>query len=135
MSVGLLIIAHDEIGQAFIDAIKSIMGCCPIRTKLISIPNQGDYSQIEQQASVELTELDTGQGVLILTDVIGSTPSNLAHRIKNNNSEIISGINLPMLLRIMNYPLLPLLQLVRKAVNGGKEGVIHFKNHEGDNIA
>lgn len=68
--------------------------------------------------------LQSGDGVLILTDMYGSTPSNVANRLMAKDGiQIVSGINLPMLLRVLNYPELGLEELVQKAVSGGRDGV------------
>ena len=71
-----------------------------------------------------IEELDQGQGVLVLTDMYGSTPSNIACKLSNGQVRVVAGINLPMLVRVMNYPALNLPQLADKALTGGHEGVI-----------
>jgi PTS system ascorbate-specific IIA component len=69
--------------------------------------------------------LNKGKGVLILTDMFGSTPSNVAKDFCNDKSvNVVSGINLSMLLHIFNYPSLPLKKLTEKAIEGGKDGVM-----------
>ena len=68
--------------------------------------------------------LQGGDGVLVLTDMFGSTPSNVASRLMARDGiQIVSGINLPMLLRVLNYPELGLEELVQKAVSGARDGV------------
>ena len=75
-------------------------------------------------------KLDHGQGVLILTDIYGSTPSNIACALSTKeNVRIISGINLPMLIRVLNYPNLELDELVLKAISGGQEGIMDCISH------
>ena len=69
--------------------------------------------------------LDSGKGVLVLTDMFGSTPSNIAKEFCNNEAvNVVSGINLSMLLNIFNYPKLSLKVLTKKAIDGGKDGVM-----------
>jgi PTS system ascorbate-specific IIA component len=69
--------------------------------------------------------MDKGDGVLILTDMFGSTPSNIAHRLSQAGKVmVVTGLNLPMMIKVMNYPNLNLQQLVDLAVEGGKSGVL-----------
>ena len=71
-----------------------------------------------------LRELDQGDGVLVLTDLFGSTPSNIAHRLHEfANVNIVTGLNLSMLIRIFNYPDLNLADMTEKAFSGGVDGV------------
>ncbi|OZB83772.1 MAG: PTS fructose transporter subunit IIA, partial [Halothiobacillus sp. 13-55-253] len=75
-------------------------------------------------------DLDQGDGVLVLTDMYGSTPSNIAHRLKEKNRvHVISGVNLPMVVRAMNYPQLNLADMTERVASGGREGII-----EGDAV-
>ena len=72
-----------------------------------------------------LDQLDEGDGVLVLTDAYGSTPSNIACRLgARRQVAVVTGLNLPMLLRVLNYPALPLDELKEKAVSGGRDGVL-----------
>jgi PTS system ascorbate-specific IIA component len=69
--------------------------------------------------------LDQGDGVIVLTDMFGSTPSNIATALTRDNEHVtvIAGVNLPMLVRLMNYPRLSMAQLKDKALSGGREGI------------
>ena len=72
-----------------------------------------------------INALDKGDGVLILTDMYGSTPSNIAHRLSQPGKVmVVTGLNLPMMIKVMNYPNLNLTELVDVAVEGGKNGVL-----------
>ena len=72
-----------------------------------------------------VNELDTGDGVLILTDLCGATPSNIACRLSHlQHVKVVVGLNMPMLLRILNYPNLSLEEMAEKAVDGGRQGVM-----------
>ena len=78
-----------------------------------------------QRARAAVRELDQGDGVIVLTDMFGSTPSNIATALKRDNEHVtvIAGVNLPMLVRLMNYPRLGMVQLKDKALSGGREGI------------
>ena len=126
MSVAVLLITHGDVGKAIHDAAVSVIGSSPLRTQFLSINLTCKPEDMIQAAKNLVSELDTGDGVLILTDLFGSTPSNIACAIQDYNVAIIAGLNLPMLIRVLNYPNLPLSRLVDKAVSGGQEGVIYF---------
>jgi PTS system ascorbate-specific IIA component len=73
----------------------------------------------------DLKKLDQGHGILILTDMFGSTPSNIACAVSDRTDiRVVSGLNLPMLIRVLNYPALNLEELEIKALSGGQEGVV-----------
>ena len=127
MSVGLLIITHGNIGQSIYDAATHVMDCCPIRTKVISLTAEDNRDVLELEVSEAIIEMDHGQGVLILTDMYGATPSNVACQQTHAKVQIVAGLNLPMLLRVLNYPSLSLTELMEKAVSGGKEGILHYE--------
>lgn len=127
MSIGLLILTHGNIGQTIYDAAAHVIGSSPVRTKTISLHANDDRDVIENEVSETIIELDTGQGVLILTDMYGATPSNVACMNIGQKVEIVAGLNLPMLIRVMNYPNLSLHELTEKAVSAGKEGIINYQ--------
>ena len=124
MSVGILIITHSNIGLSLFDAVTSVMGSCPLPTKLLPVSLDCEPDTLVNRAQDLINELDQGQGVLVLTDMYGSTPSNIACKLANGKVRVVAGINLPMLVRVMNYPNLDLTQLANKALTGGHEGVI-----------
>ena len=127
MSVALLLVTHGDIGRAMHDAAVTIIGSSPLRTEFIKVTADSQPEQLINQSLKQLATLDTGDGVLVLTDMYGSTPSNIACALQHKNVEVVAGLNLPMLMRIMNYPNLALHRLADKAVSGGKEGVMFFQ--------
>ena len=127
MSVGILIVTHSSIGRALLDAVISVMEQCPLNAKLLPVSLDCDPDSLQHEAREMINKLDQGDGVLVITDMYGSTPSNIACRLSSETVKVVTGINLPMLVRIMNYPHLDLQQLVEKAVSAGREGVIHCK--------
>lgn len=124
MSVGLLLLTHGNIGQSIYDAATHIMGNSPVKTGIVAIHADDDRNVIETEINETLIDLDDGQGVLILTDIYGATPSNLACNNVGLTVEIVAGLNLPMLIRVMNYPDLDLDKLKQKAISGGKESIV-----------
>ncbi|VAW96907.1 hypothetical protein MNBD_GAMMA23-1361 [hydrothermal vent metagenome] len=126
MSVSVLIITHDKIGQVILDAAVKIIGSCPMPIRAISIDMDCDYKKKLTKITAIISELDSHTGLLILTDLYGATPSNIATSIDIENSIVVAGLNLPMLIRVMNYHTLPLYELGDKAIGGGKDGVLTY---------
>ncbi|HFE37399.1 MAG TPA: PTS fructose transporter subunit IIA [Gammaproteobacteria bacterium] len=130
MTVSVLLITHANVGGALLEAATNTLGFCPLTAEILSIPSSCDPDSSIRRAKKKTHELEHGDGVLILTDIYGSTPSNIACALSNEeNVRIISGINLPMLIRVLNYPNLALDELVLKAVSGGKEGIMDCISH------
>lgn len=124
MSVGLLIICHDGIGPAILGTTSLMMDGCPLKAKVLTASRDSDPDEILDHAKEIIAEFDMEEGVLVLTDLFGSTPCNVARKlIPQNNIRIVSGLNLSMLIRVMNYPDLTLDELAEKAISGGQEGI------------
>ncbi|MEE8429013.1 MAG: PTS fructose transporter subunit IIA [Gammaproteobacteria bacterium] len=125
MSVGLLIITHGKIGQELLNTATALLGDCPLLCKILSVAIDSDTDETTRRMRTMHNELDKGQGVLILTDMYGSTPSNLANLLRQDPAvRVIAGSNLPMLIRVLNYSHLNLDELADKAVSGGHDGVL-----------
>ena len=122
--VGLLVITHNNVGGALFDAAISVLGECPLPFEILPISQNCDPEERYQKALTYIEKLNLEEGVLVLTDMYGSTPSNIATKLAQDNVTVITGINLPMLVRVMNYPTLPLEKLANKAVSAGQTGVI-----------
>jgi len=125
MSVGLLLITHNRIGDELLKTARSTLGLCPLQTGTLAFTPQHDPDRMAAKACRLVHELDTGEGVLVLTDAYGSTPSNIASYLTpHERVTVIAGLNLPMLLRVLNYPSLSRGELAEKALSGGRDGVI-----------
>ncbi len=124
MTTGLLLITHDNVGQALLETASSILGMCPMVLETISVSHNCCPDDVIEKARAAARRLHQGGGILVLTDLYGSTPSNVANRLDCNRPiKVIAGLNLPMLVRVLNYPTLTLDELVYKAVSGGQEGI------------
>ncbi len=126
MSVAVLIITHHEIGHALVNALKTTYGDgLPLPLETVEVRSDADPDRLIPELKKIIITLDQGDGVLILTDLFGSTPSNIAYELqKERNIRIVTGLNLPMLIRVMNYPILNLTELAEKAMKGGQPGII-----------
>ena len=122
---GLLLITHGSLGDDMLEAARQILGGCPLAAVAIAVDADCDPDQLFETADQLCNTLDDGGGVLVLTDLYGSTPSNIANRlIEAHNASVISGANLPMLLRVLNYPDMSLEALCDKAANGARDGIV-----------
>jgi PTS system mannose-specific IIA component len=126
--VGLLIITHNNVGGALFDAATSVLGSCPLPFEILPVSENCDPEERLVKAQKYLKKLNQSDGILVITDMYGSTPSNIATKLAADDITIITGMNLPMLVRIMNYPNLSLDNLTNKAVNAGQTGIIIVKN-------
>jgi PTS system ascorbate-specific IIA component len=125
MTIGLLLITHDRIGDVLLDSARNMLGFCPLATKALAVLPNSDPDTLLKQARQNVKELDQGQGVLVLTDIYGSTPSNIAKRLaEGSHVRVVAGLNLPMLVRVLNYPRLSLPELADKALSGGRDGIV-----------
>lgn len=103
---------------------SSIVNDNPSNYACMEIPMDAPVDNMVSSIEHKISQLDTSDGILILTDMYGGTPSNIAERFSgNSNTHMISGLNLPMLVRIMNYRELPLDELTEKTVSGGQQSI------------
>ena len=126
MSVGILLLTHEAMGEALITTARHILGRISLKLDSIAIPPGSDVDQALSDTAARVRTLDSGDGVLVLTDVYGATPSNVAERLGTLGLDVhrVSGLSLPMLLRVLNYPEQTLVELAQTAANGGRTGVV-----------
>jgi len=122
--IGILIVSHGALGEALLHGASHVLGKRPLRVQQLGITIHDDPAGILPQAQELVRQLDGGEGVLVLTDILGATPSNIATRLlEPGRVEGLSGANLPMLIRALTYRDEPLATVVKKAMSGGCEGV------------
>jgi len=125
MTIGVLLVSHESLGYTMLDISVKILSVCPLATRVLSVPLDDDLDILAERAEKMVIELDCGDGVLVLTDLCGATPSNIACRlVRVANVMVVAGLNLPMLIRVLNYPELSLTEMAERAVDGGRQGVM-----------
>ena len=124
MNVGILMITHSDIGKQMLLTATSVFGKNPFRVEILSVDNYDQPNDVKELGQKYVKFLDQGRGVLILTDIIGTTPSNIAKSIGYKNIRIVAGLNLSMLLNVFNYSADSLDELADKAVDGGITGIM-----------
>ena len=123
MKVGILLVTHSDIGKQLLMTATSVFGKNPFQVELLSVDNYDQPNDVKELAEKYVKFLDNGAGVLVLTDIIGTTPSNIASSINHEKIKVVAGLNLSMILNVFNYPEDSLNQLSIKAVEGGIQGV------------
>lgn len=125
--VGVLLVTHSDVGGALLHSATQIVGQRTLHVAVLPVPPSADPTSLENRAVELVGTMDQGAGVLVLTDIFGATPSNIAQRLTlhpRRRGRLVSGLNLPMLVRVMNYPDLDLDALATKAYSGGHDGIL-----------
>ncbi len=126
--IGILLITHGSLGESLIQCACHVMNRRPPQLLQLGVSGQDDPLDTLPLARQLLDMVDTGDGVLILSDILGATPANTAAKLlEPGRIEGVAGVNLPMLLRTITYRERNMEILVKKAVAGACEGVVHMK--------
>ncbi len=125
--VGILLITHGTLGEALLRSATHTLGGRPERAEHIGVTELDAPESLLARGREALARIDDGAGVLVLTDMFGATPANVAAKLlQNGRVEGLSGANLPMLVRALAHRDEPLAEVVAKARAGGAEGVVHM---------
>ena len=125
--IGILLITHGTFGESLIQNVCHVLNKRPPLIGQLGVAAQDDPLDMLPMARLLLKEFDEGEGVLILTDILGATPSNLALKLlEPGRVEGVAGVSLPMLLRSLTYRKNGMEVLVKKAISGGRDGVINM---------
>ncbi len=126
MAVGILLLSHQGVAQPLLAAARRLLGALPLATEVFEAAWDGDADAQLPQASAVLRRVDGGDGVLMLVDLYGATPARLAEKLSRLGTPAhrVSGLSLPMLLRVQNYPEQDLDELTRTAAAGARNGVV-----------
>ncbi|QIK36938.1 PTS sugar transporter subunit IIA [Caldichromatium japonicum] len=125
MSVGILLLTHRPLAGDLLKIAAEILGALPPGIACCEVIQDTPPEEALKRCRHLAAGLDQGEGVLVLTDLYGATPANIAHALaaSADRVRVISGLNLPMLLRMLNYAHLDLEHLTEKALSGGRDGV------------
>lgn len=126
MACGILLITHPGIGASILAAATGMLQPMPLKTEAFEVPFDADLDVLLPQASAAMRRVDSGEGVLVLTDLYGASPSNLAGQLARLGTPVrrVSALSLPMLLRVLNYPEQNLSELPATAAAGTRNGAI-----------
>jgi PTS system mannose-specific IIA component len=120
-------VTHGHSGQSLLDDAEFILGQSLADIRFIPFRQSRVHTTGNLEVRQAIKENDSGQGVLVLTDLVGASPSNLVKGLlKDNHAKMVTGVNLAMLIRVCNYRDVSLESLAEKAVKGGKRGIETF---------
>ncbi len=121
--VGILLITHAPLGSAFMQAAAHVFRGMPERFEAIDVVPDQNIDAVNQMGREAVRRLNDGSGVLVITDVMGGTPSNCCRSLGDpQDVSVIAGISLPMLLRAITYRQDTLDVVVEMALAGGQNG-------------
>jgi PTS system mannose-specific IIA component len=126
--IGILIIAHDTLPDSLVKAVTHVLGARPPQFETLSVSASDDPSHMLPSAKDLVASLDTGDGVLVFSDIYGATPCNLASKLlQTGRVEVVAGVNLPMLVRAFTYRAKGMDTMIKKAISGGCDGVVRIE--------
>jgi len=123
--ISLLIVAHGNLGESLINSVREVLGHRPPSLECLDLTACEEPEEMLALAKSTLDKMGRSEGVLLLTDIYGATPCNTVCKlIESSRIEAVAGVNLPMVLKALTYRDRPLTELMIKAVEGGREGII-----------
>lgn len=127
--VGILLLTHAPLGQAFIAAVAHVFHGPTERFEAIDVAADEDTHAVNVRAREAIERIDEGDGVLVITDIKGGTPANCCNSLAvAGQVEVIAGISLPMLLRAITYRRDTLDVMVEMALAGAQNGAVRVDN-------
>ncbi len=128
MSVGIVIVTHGSTGSSLLEEAGFVLGKRLVDIPVVAFNHSADMQSGIEEIRSSIQQVDKGDGILVLTDLMGSSPSNLVNEIlEDNHAVTVTGINLGMLIRVCNYRKANLERLTRIAVDGGRNAVKIFQ--------
>ena len=128
--IGLFLITHGSLGESLLQCACHVLNKRPTRITQLGISAQDDPLDVLPLARSMLAQVDDGSGVLLLTDIFGATPDNIAAKLlEPGRVEGVSGVNVPMLLRAISHRDKDIKTLLTKTVTGGRDGVVNMLRH------
>jgi PTS system ascorbate-specific IIA component len=126
--IGVLVIGHDSLPESLVQAAAHVLGARPPQLETLSVCCDDDPLDLLPRARQAIARLDTGDGVLVFSDIYGATPCNLVCKLVDpGRVEAVAGVNLPMLVRAFTYRARGMDTMIKKAVSGGCEGVLRLE--------
>ncbi len=132
--IGIVLAAHQPLGRALAEAAEHVFGQVP-RLAVVDVVPDTPLEQIRVQMQEAMTRVDVGEGVLVLTDLFGATPSNVVAQLAEPRVKVVAGVNLPMLLRAVSYRGESLAVVAEKAASGGVQGIVQLGSKAPQNQA
>ena len=129
--IGIFLLTHGALGEALIDTAIHVLGARPLQLDSLGLLSQDSPDALVALAKEKIAAIDTGEGVLVLSDILGASPANLACKLLSPpHIEGVFGLNLPMLLRALTYRHEAMASLLQKTLDGGLAGVCQMNHSE-----
>ena len=124
--VGLIVVAHAPFAAALVACARHVYGCEPERCFALDVMADADPVAEVERARQAVIDVDAGDGVMVLVDMFGATPGNIASQLSQaGRVEVVAGVNLPMLMRVLCYRTsATIATLPEKALGGGASGIM-----------
>ena len=130
--IGLFLVTHGTLGESLVQGLCHVLHERPPQVAQFGLAAGDDPDALLPLARQMLGWVDSGRGVLLLTDLYGATPSNLASRlIEPGRVELVAGVSLPMLLKLVHHRERDLATLVQRALAGASESAVHVASAPG----
>ncbi|MEY3201173.1 MAG: putative component of sugar transport system [Pseudomonadota bacterium] len=127
--IGIFLVTHASLGESLIQCVCHVLNHRPSQIAQIGIAPQDSPHAVLPLARDMMRWVNSGEGVLVLTDIWGATPSNIAMKLlEPGKIEGVAGVNLPMLLRALTYRERDMETLLSRAISGGCDGVLRMKS-------
>lgn len=127
MKTGIVLISHatryGSMGDSLADSVAHCYGDMPTHLTTLAVVCDEDLEILRARISAQIVTVNQGHGVIILVDILGATPCNIASEFVSDEVAVVAGMNLPMVLRALSYADLGLLGVLDKALSGGRDGV------------
>ncbi len=131
--VGILLVTHNGLGDSLVDCVRHVLGEAPHNLRSLSVLADDEPRLKLAEGQALLGQLDDGGGVLVLADVFGATPSNIARQLCRAEHVMgVAGVNLPMLLRVACSSGKTLPELAQTAIEGGRECIVDLDSEDCD---
>jgi PTS system ascorbate-specific IIA component len=125
--IGILLVTHGVLGEAMLQNVCHILNRRPRQIAQLGVSAQDDPLDLLPEARRLLATVDSGSGVLIMTDIHGATPANIALKLlEPGRVEGVAGLNLPMLLRALTYREADMATLLGKTIGGARDGALNM---------
>ncbi len=101
--IGIILVTHSQLGDALIEAAQFVLGHSPEALSAVSVCLEDDPEAMRKKIAAAIKNVNQKNGILLLTDMFGGTPSNLSYSFLDEGSiEVLSGVNLPILIKSIN---------------------------------
>lgn len=131
--IGVMVISHEPLGTALIHCTRHIYGRLPAQLAALDVIPDEDPDQAYSAAIELLARINDGSGVVVLTDLFGATPSRIAARLAQPHKVVVlAGVNLPMLVKVLNNRRMPVEELVDTLLSSAQGAILQIKPEAGE---